>query len=216
MDRLPASGALHLTGLVRTEQLSSLAPLFDGNGPGARIDAAAVQRLAAVQPILDSVRRLVGGTARAVRAIAFDKRADANWALAWHQDRTIEVRERREVPGFGPWTVKQGRLHVVPPFTLIERMITARLHLDSVDAGNAPLLVAPGSHCLGLIPEPAIGAAIQACGTAVCLAEPGDVWLYATPILHASARVNRPTRRRVLQVDFSVDQLPGGLEWAAS
>jgi hypothetical protein len=50
-------------------------------------------------------------------------------------------------------------------------------------------------------------------GVAECLAGAGDVWLYATPIFHASAPAARPRRRRVLQIDFSAEDLPGGLEW---
>ena len=44
----------------------------------------------------------LGDEARPVRAILFDKRASDNWALGWHQDRTIAVRERYEVAGYGP------------------------------------------------------------------------------------------------------------------
>jgi len=40
-----------------------------------------------------------------------------------------------------------------------------------------------------------------------------DIWLYATPILHASDAASQPLHRRVLQIDYSVGQLPGGLEW---
>ena len=41
----------------------------------------------------------------------------------------------------------------------------------------------------------------------------GDVWLYATPILHASDAATTPLRRRVLQIDYAGHELPGGLEW---
>ena len=40
-----------------------------------------------------------------------------------------------------------------------------------------------------------------------------DIWLYATPILHASGAALEPTHRRVLQVDFAAGELPGGLKW---
>lgn len=155
----------------------------------------------------------LGRPGMAVRAILFDKSAATNWALGWHQDRTICVRQRIAVPGFGPWTAKAGLLHVAPPFELLERMVTLRIHLDPVDADNAPLLIAPGSHAMGRIAEADVAAAVDRCGTATCLAETGDIWAYATPILHASEAAHRPRRRRVLQVDFSADPLPGGLEW---
>jgi hypothetical protein len=54
---------------------------------------------------------------------------------------------------------------------------------------------------------------VRRCGTVACPADAGDIWLYATPVLHASDAATSPTHRRVLQVDFAVDELPGGLEW---
>jgi hypothetical protein len=55
---------------------------------------------------------------------------DANWKVAWHQDLTIAVRHRIEVPGFGPWSVKDGVPHVRSPIESLEQMLTVRLHLD--------------------------------------------------------------------------------------
>lgn len=155
----------------------------------------------------------LGPGTRPVRAILFDKSDASNWALGWHQDRTIAVAARAEVPGYGPWSIKAGLQHVEPPFAVIEQMRTIRIHLDPVDADNAPLLVAPGSHCLGRLPDGEIDAAVARCGTAVCQAQRGDVWIYATPIVHASAAAARPRRRRVVQVDYATGMLPTPLEW---
>ncbi|MBN9142739.1 MULTISPECIES: phytanoyl-CoA dioxygenase family protein [unclassified Novosphingobium] len=157
--------------------------------------------------------RALGDEGKAVRAILFDKSAGTNWSLAWHQDRTICVAERVEVEGFGPWSVKAGLHHVAPPFDLLARMVTLRVHLDDVPATNAPLLIAPGSHRHGRVPVDAVEGLAARCGTMACLASAGDVWAYSTPILHASEAASRPARRRVLQVDFSADALLGGLEW---
>jgi len=159
------------------------------------------------------VARYLGPRARPVRTILFDKSTAANWALGWHQDRTIVVRNRVEVSGFGPWTTKAGLLHVAPPIDLLERMVTIRVHLDPVPMTNAPLLVAPGSHRLGRVPEAEIGQAVARLGSRACLADAGDIWAYATPILHASDAAIDPMRRRVLQVDYAAEDLPGGLEW---
>jgi hypothetical protein len=156
---------------------------------------------------------VLGEAARPVRAILFDKTASTNWGLPWHQDRTIVVTRRVEVGGFGPWTVKSGLLHVAPPFDLLAGMVTLRVHLDPVPDTNAPLLIAPGSHRLGQIPEGELKSVVQQCGTATCLADAGDVWLYSTPILHCSEAARDPAHRRVLQVDFAAGELPGGLTW---
>lgn len=159
------------------------------------------------------VARHIGKASRPVRMILFDKSASANWALGWHQDRTIVVRDRVEVAGYGPWTVKAGLLHVAPPIDLLERMMTIRIHLDAVSAANAPLLIAPGSHRLGRVPEANIASAVERLGVYACLADTGDIWAYSTPILHASDTASEPRRRRVLQVDFAAVDLPNGLEW---
>jgi len=164
-------------------------------------------------PVWKVAAAVLGETCHPVRAILFDKTASTNWALAWHQDRTIAVRQRVEVAGFGPWTVKSGLVHVAPPLDLLEGMVTLRVHLDPVPASNAPLLVAPGSHRLGLIGEHDVKRVVERCGSAVCLADAGDIWLYATPILHSSEAASDPVHRRVVQVDFAVGDLPGGLNW---
>lgn len=158
-------------------------------------------------------KRFRGEAVRPVRAVLFDKSADRNWGLGWHQDRTICVQRRCEVSGFGPWTTKAGLIHVAPPFGIVERMMTIRVHLDDVTADNAPLLIAPGSHRLGLIPVGEVTSVVAQCGSHSCLALSGDVWLYSTPILHASEAAKLPSQRRVFQIDYSADCLPEGLEW---
>lgn len=156
---------------------------------------------------------LLGAGSRPVRAVLFDKSAATNWALGWHQDRTIAVVEKVAAPGFRAWNRKGDILHVEPPFELLERMVTLRVHLDPVAEDNAPLLIAPGSHRLGRVPEAEVPSAVERCGIYACLAERGDVWAYATPIIHASEAARQPTRRRVLQIDYAAEELPFGLRW---
>ena len=183
-------------------------------------DAASSTRLgrlpglkARLSPADAIANALLGPDARAVAAKYFDKSPRRNWALGWHQDRTIPVRERRDVPGFTHWTVKAGIPHCFAPSDILERTLTLRIHLDPAGSDNAPLLIAPGSHRLGPVREQDIRATVARCGTHACLAEAGDVWAYSTPILHSSARAAAPSRRRVLQILYSAETLPGGLEW---
>ncbi len=218
-DRLTLSrdGAERLDGAASPvlADLRDVAERLPGIRAGTRLHGADRLRphLASTGAIGRIARRLLGPAARPVRAILFDKTARANWSLGWHQDRTICVQQRRETAGFGPWTIKRGMVHVAPPDDLLALMVTMRIHLDDVPAANAPLLVAPGSHREGRIAEPAIDGVVQRCGIAVCLAEAGDVWVYAAPILHASKASVAPARRRVLQVDYAAEDLPGGLIW---
>ncbi len=213
MQFLP-DGAQHFPATFDPAEVTALAALLslsDGR-PGARLGAT--PGLATLLGPADSIARgLLGPASRSVGAKLFDKAPGRNWALGWHQDRTIPVRERRDVPGFGQWTVKDGIPHCVPPFEILERSLTLRIHLDPVGWANAPLLIAPGSHRMGSIAEHDIAATVSRFGAHACLAGPGDVWACRTPILHASERARVPTRRRVLQLLYSADTLPGGLVW---
>ena len=196
--------------------LETLASAFaHGPSPGRRI-----KRLTGMESVLGRsgpigkiAARLLGPTSRPVRVIAFDKTEGANWSLGWHQDRTICVKRRVDLTDFSPWTVKQGLPHVEPPFDLLARMLTVRIHIDNVDAENAPLRIALGSHAIGLIAKSDILAHVERSEIHDCLADAGDVWVYRTPIVHASDRAANGRRRRVLQVDYSGDDLPDGLSW---
>ncbi|HEV2816053.1 MAG TPA: phytanoyl-CoA dioxygenase family protein [Allosphingosinicella sp.] len=211
--RLDPDGAQLFPAAFSPGQVSALENLLAfGDRPGTRLEP--LPGLAAlVRPATAIAAAILGPEARPVRALLFDKSPGRNWALGWHQDRAIAVRRRVDAPGFTGWTVKAGIPHVVPPFEILARMLTLRVHLDPAGPDNAPLLIVPGSHRLGRIAEPDIAAAVDRLGQASCPAERGDLWLYATPILHASQRAARPARRRVLQLLYSADELPGGFEW---
>ncbi len=217
-DSFERDGALRFPRQLTADQIEALRTLADeriGDRPGTRLDGEA--RLAALLatsgPIGGVAAGLTSSAARAVRAVLFDKTVNANWSVAWHQDRTIPVVARVEVDGFEPWTEKDGVPHVAPPFDVLARMVTLRVHLDPVDDTNAPLRIAAGSHLLGQIPADQAGSVASSGEQRVCCAEAGDIWAYRTPILHTSERAATPARRRVLQVDYADFDLPGGLEW---
>ncbi len=220
IERLERIGALKLTQRLcpgDLARLSKWSERIDLGKPGNRIGSPShLDWLLAEGFVASTVQLVIGSPARPVRALLFNKTNSTNWSLGWHQDRTIAVQRRLEIPGFETWTVKSGIPHVEPPFELIERMATVRIHLDEVDESNAPLLIAPGSHRLGRIVEADIEQVIERCGTEACLARPGEVWLYRTAILHASRRSTGVMQRRVLQVDFSSSELPSGLAWWAA
>jgi hypothetical protein len=212
--RLDSDGAQLFPAAFTSAGLTALEALLGAplTGPGSRLEP--LPGLAgAVRPATALAAAILGPRARPVRAVLFDKSAARNWALGWHQDRTVAVRARLDTPGFTDWTVKSGIPHVVPPVEILQRMLTVRIHLDPVGPANAPLRVVPGSHLLGRIAEPDMAGVVERLGEAACPAERGDVWLYATLILHASDRAAAPGRRRVLQLLYSADSLPAGLDW---
>ncbi|MBW8302999.1 MAG: phytanoyl-CoA dioxygenase family protein, partial [Brevundimonas sp.] len=153
--RFERDGALRFEGVLAPAEIERLRALADESvqdRPGARLSgdpwlASFLSEGAPAHVAID----LTSPAASPVRAVMFDKSPAANWSVAWHQDRTVPVRERREVEGFGPWSLKDGVPHVAPPIDVLARMVTLRLHLDEVDADNAPLRVAIGSHRLGRV-----------------------------------------------------------------
>lgn len=151
-----------------------------------------------------------------VRAILFDKTPDTNWKVAWHQDLTIAVQERQDVPGYAPWSLKDGVVHVQPPLPLLEEMIALRLHLDDTPAGNGALKVIPGSHRHGRLDAGAISALREATAEHICEASAGDILLMKPLLLHASSAAQKPAHRRVVHVEYArQEMLHPDLRWAA-
>jgi Phytanoyl-CoA dioxygenase (PhyH) len=156
---------------------------------------------------------ILGPRAFAVRALLFDKTPAANWRVAWHQDLTIPARERRDVPGFGPWSEKGGIPHVQPPAEVLDRMLTVRVHLDTCQATNGPLRVLPGTHRHGKLSAAAIDACRAGTEPVSVLLPAGGLLLMRPLLLHASSPAQLPGHRRVIHLEYAVDPLPGGLQW---
>jgi ectoine hydroxylase-related dioxygenase (phytanoyl-CoA dioxygenase family) len=110
---------------------------------------------------------------RPVRSILFDKTPDQNWAVSWHQDLTIALERRVDVPGYGPWSVKDGVVHAQGPVELLEKMVTVRIHLDDTPAENGALRVIPGSHRHGRLSDEAAEELARQ-PEAICTANAGD------------------------------------------
>lgn len=211
-------GVLLFPGVLIADQAATLAerlePQIAGRpGKRLRIMSEAAALLASSGSVGRIAAGLIGPKAATVRAVLFDKTPTSNWIVAWHQDRTISVRERHDTPSFGPWSTKDGVLHVAPPIEVLNGMVTLRLHLDPVDADDAPLAVAVGSHLFGYVGADIAMERAAECRKLTCEAQVGDVWAYSTPILHMSSRSIGARRRRVLQIDYAATDLPLPLEW---
>jgi ectoine hydroxylase-related dioxygenase (phytanoyl-CoA dioxygenase family) len=176
---------------------------------------AEVRRWAQSQELIEIVDSILGRGAFAVRGLFFDKTATANWNLPWHQDLTIAVRVRRDVPGFGPWTRKAGIPHAHAPGELLARMVTIRLHLDDCGPRSGPLRLLPGSHTAGKLDAQAIAEWSARAGELAvdCLVPAGGALVMRPLLLHASASGSGPGHRRVIHLEYAAEDLPGGLEW---
>lgn len=173
----------------------------------------AVKQLARSTRLLRLLRAHCDSEPFPVRAIYFDKTPESNWGAAWHQDLLIAVKERRNGPGYGPWSVKSGVIHVQPPQEVLEAMLTLRLHLDAGDESNGALQVLPGSHHEGILDDAIIERWKQK-PSVLCTVNRGDVLLMRPLLLHASSKASRPLHRRVLHIEYGTYDLPGGLRWA--
>lgn len=158
-------------------------------------------------------RHLLGPDARPTKLTVFDKTAQANWKVPWHQDLTITVRERLEVAGFGPWSVKDGATNVQPPASILKQIVAIRIHLDDTSITNGALRVLPGTHKLGRLSDGQVAELLLRVPESVCAVRAGGSMLMRPLLLHASSVSEPSQRRRVLHFEYSAEPLPGGLAW---
>jgi len=188
--------------------------LGDAEGAGTRGILRMPEVMQLAESLLaDLVRPYLPAKPIPVRGIFFDKRPETNWLVAWHQDLTPALKERVEVPGFGPWSLKEGVPHVQPPVGLLAQMLSVRLHLDDADSTNGALRVLLGTHRLGRLNAEAILNCRETREEVLCEAKAGDALLIRPLLLHASSRSISERRRRVLHIEFAGFDLPAPLEW---
>jgi ectoine hydroxylase-related dioxygenase (phytanoyl-CoA dioxygenase family) len=196
-----------------SKKLDSLLVAAGHRNLAARIPA--VRDLAHAPKIIELVEKRAGAKPFLVRSIFFDKTVDTNELAHWHQETTIAVHQRLNVPGYLPWSVKEGVPHVQPPRGILETMITLRLHLDDCDATNGALKVIPRSHRMGKLNTDEITAVRKECREVLCAAQAGDGLFMRPLLLHASSRSSNAAHRRVLHLDYATAPLAGGLEWSS-
>lgn len=169
--------------------------------------------LAQSQEIRSLVEPILGDNARVVRGIFFDKNPTTNWKVPWHQDLTIAVKNRLDLPDYHPWSVKAGIPHVQPPTAILEQMLSVRIHLDRTDESNGALKVIPGSHRQGKLSNLEIDRWKQVSTGISCNCQAGGILLLRPLLLHASSIASVPSHRRVIHLEYAIDPLPDGLEW---
>jgi ectoine hydroxylase-related dioxygenase (phytanoyl-CoA dioxygenase family) len=175
-----------------------------------------VRELAYSSRLRSIVEEILPDDSLPVRATLFDKTTGANWLVPWHQDLTVCVDERLDVPGYGPWTRKAGVWHVQPPASILERMLSLRIHLDDCDESNGALRVLHGTHRIGRLNAAGI-ADQQRTATAVsCIVGAGGIVLMRPLLIHSSSAASKATHRRVIHIDYASCSPDGGLRWAAT
>lgn len=170
--------------------------------------AASVWR---VPPLPRLLRTILGPEVGLVRALFFDKPPGQTWALPWHKDLTVAVRDNRLVSTrFSRPTRKAGIAHAEAPEEVLQAMLTMRLHLDDVTEENGPLKVIPGSHQSGK------RLMLGDVAPQTILVQRGGVLLMRPLLAHASGRSHPETtcHRRILHLEFAgCRELPDGHAW---
>lgn len=156
------------------------------------------------------VRDIFGDKYFVVKGIYFDKPEASNWFVSYHQDLTISVDRKINLPGYGSWTVKQDQFAVQPPLEILENIYTIRIHLDSTNEENGALKVVPKSHLNGIY---SAGKRNTESETS-CNVTLGGVMIMKPLLLHSSGRTTNGKRRRVIHLEFCDSQLPDGINWA--
>lgn len=154
----------------------------------------------------------ISPNAQLVRSIYFNKPPQANWIVNWHQDLTINLQQKKTLPGFKNWRVLPERVVVQPPLPLLKNMFTLRIHLDDCTVHNGALRVIPFSHQEGVI-DVRHGLGSRLADEVICEIPKGGALLMKPLLLHSSRRSENRANRRVIHIEFSADQLPTGLAW---
>ena len=178
--------------------------LFQDNSAGERclLDHPTVRETAlALKQELTSTGHL-SVNAVAIQAIAFNKTANTNWKVAWHQDLMFPFAEKVTSNDFDLPTLKQGIHYARPPESVLNQLLAVRLHLDDCGATNGPLRISPGTHLAGIIQTTTIPEQVASHGEITCLAKKGEILLMRPLILHASSQATEPKHRRILHLVY--------------
>lgn len=175
----------------------------------------AVAKIARKARLLRVAQQVLGREAFPFRATLFDKSPTANWLVVWHQDTALPLKERREVPGWGPWSVKDGVIYAHAPASALSQVLALRIHLDHSTAENGPLRVLPGTHTLGVLTDDQLHQLSENVEAVDCLVARGGLLAMRPLIVHASSKSRSETPRRVVHIEYAASPIVAdGLELA--
>jgi ectoine hydroxylase-related dioxygenase (phytanoyl-CoA dioxygenase family) len=204
-----------LTGL--SEEFSDGSMRRSRAGVRHAMNLPRVAALARGPRLMGIAREILGGSASPFRATLFDKSAEANWLVVWHQDTALPLEKKIETEGWGPWSVKEGVIYAHAPADALARVIALRVHLDDSDAENGPLRVLPGSHCFGVLTDERIHTLAAEVPALDCLVAKGGVLAMRPLIVHASSKSQTAQSRRVLHIEYADSmRICDGLELATA
>jgi ectoine hydroxylase-related dioxygenase (phytanoyl-CoA dioxygenase family) len=158
------------------------------------------------------IKDLFGENYFAVKSIYFDKPEGSNWFVSYHQDLTISVNKKVDLPNFGPWTVKQNLFAVQPPLDFLKNIYTIRIHLDHTDEFNGALKIISESHLKDIYRPEHINWKVET--EITCNVSEGGIMIMKPLLLHSSSKTTNNKKRRVIHIEFSNQELPDEIEWS--
>ncbi len=216
-DAFERDGCCFSDSLIDAETCKNIITQLDlqENQAGQRhlIDHPAVIQLLTNTALVKLISATLGCNAFVYKATLFDKRTDANWLVAWHQDISIPVANRYELPTWNGWSVKDGVNYVQPPSEVLASLVALRIHLDECNISSGPLRVLKASHQLGRIPHEKCAALAASYEEKVVTGPVGSALLMRPLLVHASSKISAAQRRRVLHLEFAAFELANGLSW---
>jgi ectoine hydroxylase-related dioxygenase (phytanoyl-CoA dioxygenase family) len=164
---------------------------------------APVAELARQSQMMEVARGVLGPDAFPFRATLFDKSPAANWLVVWHQDTALPLRERIDLQGWGPWSVKEAIAYARAPATVLGRVLALRVSCDDSTAENGPLRVLPRTHTLGVLSDESIHELTTRIAPVECIVPKGGVVAMRPLVVHASSKSNTEMQRRVLHIEYA-------------
>lgn len=214
-EKLERDGFVWFRGALAALELERLeAALEFGSRPGYRPESN--EKLLSLLGAESSMGALISTMlpgAVPVRFVAFNKTRSVNWAVPWHQDRVVAVKEKADVDGFSHWARRDSVWHAEPPIRVMDQMVFARIHFAHNHIDNGAMQLASGSHAEGKIAASAADQIANNYPIVTCEAERGDVILIKALTLHRSTISTSSSPRRALRVDYANQALPLPLQW---
>jgi len=182
-------------------------PSFSRAGVRHALKYPEINRLAQDPRLVRLASETLGSHAFPYRATIFDKSQNSNWLVVWHQDTALPVRERREVGGWGPRSVKEGVLYAYAPASTLSKIVALRVHFDDSTEHNGPLRVLPRTHELGILTGNQIEQVVRATSPINCVVTTGGIVAMRPLIVHSSSKCMGSAPRRILHIEYATDRM---------
>jgi ectoine hydroxylase-related dioxygenase (phytanoyl-CoA dioxygenase family) len=186
-----------------SEELSSVEVKRSRAGARHVLSLPSISKIAHRNELLAIARGVLGSNALPFRATYFDKSPNSNWLVAWHQDTALPLTAKREIPGWGPWSTKDGVIYAHAPAAALEQVLALRVHLDDSTPTNGPLRVIPGTNRFGVLTDAEIQERAGNSYAVVCTVPTGGAIAMRPLLIHASSKSESELPRRVLHIEYA-------------